>query len=231
MSGNGFHNGNGLSAAGELPLDWLRTDDGVFAVDAKQHICHWGASARAILGHAPEDVLGRPCYEVMSGVDPGNLRFCRRSCPIMVNASRGRTSQNYDLCTLTSAGAPVWLNVSILVIDRPAAKGPVVLHLFRDVTERRQVERAAHRAAAELRGVASDGLSVAEVPAAPVSPLTQRESEVLRLLACGAGTRRIATLLGVSPITARNHITNLLVKLGAESRLQAVVYASQRRLI
>lgn len=71
----------------------------------------------------------------------------------------------------------------------------------------------------------------ADPSSTPVPQLSRRELEVLRLLACGTKTAQIAESLGISPITARNHITNLLSKLGAENRLQAVLYASQRRLI
>ncbi|MBI3952988.1 MAG: PAS domain-containing protein [Chloroflexi bacterium] len=214
-------------------IEAFRTEDGVFAVDARQRIIHWGASAQAILGHAPEDVLGRPCYEVMRGVDAGNFRFCRRSCPIMANALRGRPTPNYDVCTHTQSGVPVWVNMTILVPEGPAPKASYVVHLFRDVTERQRLQQAAQRAIADLREFITETPAEerASLPATPVPALTQREFQVLRLLACGVGTQRIAATLEVSPITARNHITNLVAKLGVENRLQAVVYASQHHLI
>ena len=56
-------------------------------------------------------------------------------------------------------------------------------------------------------------------------PLTAREVEVLRYLALGWETRYIAEELGVSWYTARNHIENLRKKLGASSRLEAVMVA------
>ena len=54
---------------------------------------------------------------------------------------------------------------------------------------------------------------------------------MLRLLAAGVSTQQIAETLDVRPVTARNHISRLLTKLGVENRLQAVVYASRHRLI
>jgi DNA-binding CsgD family transcriptional regulator len=62
-------------------------------------------------------------------------------------------------------------------------------------------------------------------------PLTPRQKEVLRLLADGSSTDAIATRLGVSVETARNHIRALLRKLGVHSRLEAVVEGRRRRLV
>lgn len=55
--------------------------------------------------------------------------------------------------------------------------------------------------------------------------LTQRERDVLALLAEGREVRDIAVLLGVTPATCRGYVKSLLVKLDAHSQLQAVVAA------
>jgi DNA-binding CsgD family transcriptional regulator len=52
--------------------------------------------------------------------------------------------------------------------------------------------------------------------------LTPRELDVLRLLAAGHSTIRVAVLLGISPATVRSHVKSLLPKLGVHSRLEAV---------
>jgi PAS domain S-box-containing protein len=223
----------GTQAQGTRWLESFKTDDGLFAVDGRQRIIHWSPTAQAILGYEPQEVLGRQCYEVIGGLDGGNFRFCRRGCPIMANALRGRTTPNYDVRALTRDGKPMWLNVTILIPERQVPRAAFVVHLFRDVTERRRLEQAAQRAVAELRELITGAQPEPEtgVPATPVPSLTPREIEVLKLLALGVGTKRIASTLGVSPITARNHITNLVAKLGVENRLQAVVYASQNGLI
>ncbi|MDE2813113.1 MAG: LuxR C-terminal-related transcriptional regulator [Gemmatimonadota bacterium] len=61
--------------------------------------------------------------------------------------------------------------------------------------------------------------------------LTDREREVLSYLALGWETRYIAEELGVSRYTARNHIENLRRKLGASSRLEAVMLAMRLGII
>ncbi|MDA0180578.1 PAS domain S-box protein [Solirubrobacter phytolaccae] len=55
--------------------------------------------------------------------------------------------------------------------------------------------------------------------------LTAREREVLHLLAEGLGNRAAAAQLHVSPRTHRNHVANILAKLGVHSQLQALLFA------
>jgi DNA-binding CsgD family transcriptional regulator len=57
--------------------------------------------------------------------------------------------------------------------------------------------------------------------------LTQRQLEILRLLADGRSTLEIASQLHLSPTTVRNHVAGLLAALGVHTRLQAVVAASR----
>jgi DNA-binding NarL/FixJ family response regulator len=61
--------------------------------------------------------------------------------------------------------------------------------------------------------------------------LTQREHEVLVLLADGLSTREIAQQLFISLNTARNHVQRLIAKLGAHSRLEAVAVARRNGLL
>jgi two-component system, NarL family, response regulator LiaR len=61
-------------------------------------------------------------------------------------------------------------------------------------------------------------------------PLTQRELEVLRLIAQGHENREIATKLVVSEATVRTHVSNILGKLHLASRTQAALYALREGL-
>jgi DNA-binding NarL/FixJ family response regulator len=55
--------------------------------------------------------------------------------------------------------------------------------------------------------------------------LTEREQEVLDLLAAGRSNREIAAALFISPKTASVHVSNILAKLGAASRTEAAALA------
>jgi NarL family two-component system response regulator LiaR len=56
-------------------------------------------------------------------------------------------------------------------------------------------------------------------------PLSERELEVLRLLAQGKSNREIAEKLIIAELTARTHVSNILGKLHLASRTQAALYA------
>jgi NarL family two-component system response regulator LiaR len=63
-------------------------------------------------------------------------------------------------------------------------------------------------------------------PAAAVpDPLTDRESEVLALLARGRSNRSIAQELSISDVTVRTHVSHILDKLGVSNRVEAALYA------
>lgn len=60
--------------------------------------------------------------------------------------------------------------------------------------------------------------------------LTPRELEVVRLMAGGMSNREIAEMLGAAEGTIKHHVSNLLGKLGARDRTQAVLFAIERGL-
>ncbi len=62
-------------------------------------------------------------------------------------------------------------------------------------------------------------------------PLTDREREVLALIAHGLANQAIADRLGITERTARTHVSNILGKLGLASRTQAALYAVEHRLV
>jgi len=70
-----------------------------------------------------------------------------------------------------------------------------------------------------------------ERPQMPAPKLTDREMEVLKLVAQGLNNRDIAKELFISENTVKNHIRNILEKLHLHSRMEAVVYAVREKMI
>lgn len=98
----------------------------------------------------------------------------------------------------------------------------------------------AEGAALPLEAVIAEALAEPDEPAlaahaaldpVPVAGLTPREREVLRLLAQGLSDRDIGAALAISPRTVGGHVTNLLAKLGVESRTAAATLAVRQGFV
>ena len=61
--------------------------------------------------------------------------------------------------------------------------------------------------------------------------LTPREHEVLELVAAGLTNAEIAKTLQLSPLTAKTHVSRILMKLGARDRVQLVIMAYRSHLV
>jgi DNA-binding CsgD family transcriptional regulator len=81
----------------------------------------------------------------------------------------------------------------------------------------------------ELQKARTDG--GAGTPNASQAPLTQREMEVLRLVAKGLSEREVADKLFISPHTAHRHLSNIRLKLNATTQAAAVAHAARIGLI
>jgi DNA-binding NarL/FixJ family response regulator len=107
------------------------------------------------------------------------------------------------------------------------------LHRSKTIDEVVLAVRAAHAGEALFSpAVLSDVLSRLRKPEVPYrEPLSPREREVLTLLAEGMATQDIANQLFLSLHTVRNHVRNILTKLGAHSKLEAVAIAAREGLV
>ena len=117
-------------------------------------------------------------------------------------------------------GAPMRALLADLQGARPGQRHPA-----------RRIDR--RYLAALVRACGPAGAAPQQRQAVPglVEPLTDREMEVLRLLATGKSNQRIAHDLVVALDTVKKHVTHVLGKLGAENRTEAVARARQLHLI
>lgn len=112
------------------------------------------------------------------------------------------------------------LDQAITAMLREAAEHAVAL--------RRTLEQVAQLAALREQIARADdeaGNHLGDNDKAVLTQLTQREREVLDQLVHGRSNRQIATSLGISERTVKNHLRNMFAKLGVTDRTSAVVKA------
>lgn len=215
------------------------TRNGLFVVDAAQRIVSWNRGAEQLLGHSADSVLGCPCYEVVAGRLPSGERWCRPNCGVQRRVKQGRLPPAVDIAVVTRDKRTVWLDVACVVL--PGRHAPLVAHLLRDVTLEKRHETELDKIRTIL-AASTTGQVVLSDPRRPVEPngppppaeslsakrlatLTARERGVLLLLADGLSARAIAERLGISVLTVRSHVANVLHKLGVHRQAAAVAVA------
>ncbi|TMK19984.1 MAG: response regulator transcription factor, partial [Actinobacteria bacterium] len=88
-----------------------------------------------------------------------------------------------------------------------------------------------HKAIQEVSSAVRAAKAGEAFPRGLGADLTPRESEVLKMLAEGVSNQKIAEKLVVSMHTVRNHVQNVITKLGAHSKLEAVATAMREGLL
>lgn len=209
--------------------------DGAYAVDAKQRIIYWDPGCEELFGRSSKWVLGRPCCDVMCGLNPvTGTKFCRRDCCVAKMAS-GNTSnapKSFSIKVKDSKGEEIVLSVNIILVPSQCKKGWVVMHLLNRSMTRNflpsidYAARCGQPASSSYSYAASIGQCDDEV-----SRLTGREAEVLQLLSEGISLPAIGKRLLISLTTVRNHMQHIQKRLGVHSQTEAVAYAYRHNLV
>ncbi|WP_218034405.1 response regulator [Acrocarpospora corrugata] len=116
----------------------------------------------------------------------------------------------------------------------PAMRAGAAGFLYKDVDPVALVRaiRAVHGGQVLLAAEAADAMLDSPQATPPATPilLTEREREVLTLIAGGRSNREIARELLVAEKTVKTHVSNVLMKLGVQDRTQAALYAVRNGL-
>lgn len=140
---------------------------------------------------------------------------------VMLSASDSEA----DLYEAVKSGASGYLLKSIMPFEIPGALRAV---------QRGESQISPTMAAKLLTEFAALAKGAAAPPPEPVATtprLTDREMEVLTLVATGMNNREIAKRLFITENTVKNHVRNILEKLQLHSRMEAVVYAVREKLL
>lgn len=205
------------------------TADGVFAVRESGEICFWNRAAQELFGYSEKEVLGKTCSAILHGVGTLGTQVCHERCVELHNTRQPKPMPNFDLNVTTGGGERKWVNISSIAYLDHRTQKTLVVHLVRDISAQKKREDVFRKMIAISREVSS--LDDTMNGAAPVTPLSSQELEILRMFAAGNDAPRIAKALGITPQTLRNHLHHINRKLRTHNRLEAVTHALQRHLI
>lgn len=189
------------------------TGDPAFAVDSSGVVVLWNEAAEKSFGIAKPDALGKKCWKLLDGEDDFGNRYCCRHCPIREMGFRHEPIHSFHSTFTTADNKQEHFAVScVTVFDEPGNE--ILLHICHPESE---PANALSYPPAEISN--------------PLSPLSGRELEVLKMLADGVRTKDIATKLAISIRTVRTHIQHVMYKLQVHKRIEAIKVGKRLKLI
>lgn len=204
------------------------TADGMFAVDPQQRILVWNKGAEALLGYSAEEALGKPCCEIVQGRDCNGVLYCVPHCPRLEQGKKLRWVHHMEIQSRSKNGQDLWISVTTVSVASARGKLSALVHLFRPAE---QTMSAPTLSGGSSPSAAEELMRTSDRRNAPTSPfpLSDREMEVLLLMAEGLTTKEISAQLSISSVTVRNHTQHILRKLAVHSRVEAILWALRRR--
>lgn len=205
------------------------TTDAALAVAPDGRIRCCNAAAERMFGRLAGTLTDTYCMDLLAGEGPHGDRICFRNCVVIDRALNGLPTEAFD-CSIATPSGRRWVNVSTITL--PLHEGNVLMiHLLRDVDAKKELETLTRQMLDQIPGLSGDSVDSLLSSPLPHIDLSPREQSVLRLLAQGCSTKAIATGLGISVTTVRNHVNHILQRLSAHSRTEAVLRAVRERLI
>lgn len=204
-----------------MPLKIGSSAEALIGIDEHGIIVYWNDEATKLLGRSARESIGRECKDILQGIKPAGGHLCGPNCPVRESCRNLRAPRRFEMIVRHADGTELWLDITTFIVfdddDRP-----VSMHLLSESV-------AAHQLTTIAQSVVR---SISQAHALPHElTLTHRERDVLALLAEGLSTDKIAERLHLSKPTVRNHVQNLLPKLGVHSRAEAVVFAIKYGLV
>lgn len=201
----------------------------ILVADAKDQILDLNPAAEDLLGATREDLLGRGFNNVTEFRDVFGNRLCATGCSLHEMIRRGEPIQAFDLDIRKISGAYVRIGISVIVLLSPEGDSyRIIYHLIP-----RQQRWQRSWSSGETHDGRPNGSTAAPVnghdPEAP--QLTRRERQILSRLVAGERSREISDSLGIRPNTLRSHTQNILRKLKARSKVEAVSMVLRQNLL
>lgn len=117
--------------------------EGLMVIDPDRRIAMWNRAAEQMTGFPAEEVIGRPCADILRAGDGSTAALCRDGCPARTALETGRPVLSTDLSTTVArrdgSRLPVTYAASPLVDDDARRRGCVVV--LHDVTREKEIDR------------------------------------------------------------------------------------------
>ena len=198
--------------------------DGVFSIGSGQTVVSWNRACESITGIPAAKALGSCCHDVLRGQDTNGRPLCKCDCPLSSLAKGGPPPSTLPMRITHQDGKRIQLCVGTMLMPSQTQDEWAVVHVMR---RSRGTKDADFFACSSPPGPEACPPEPAQHNAAL---LTNRERDVLALLAEGSGAEAISVMLHISASTVRNHIQRLMAKLGVHSRHEAVAFAHRHKL-
>ena len=200
---------------------------GAFAVDMSKTILFWNRGAERILERKSGEAIGRTCCEVFFEISQdGNGPLCAEGCPSVAFVQRGHVPGILDVEVFSGSDGRKPVTLTPLILSEEVAGQRLLVLLFHELGDPERAGRIATTVGEVLSAGRSTPGSIGPAvneSAPKADSLTNRELEILRLIAIGLDHKEISAQLGVSSHTVSNHIRSLRSKLNARDRLGAVL--------
>ena len=194
---------------------------GMVLVSPDSRLLKANGSLREMLGYSQKELESMTWQDISH---PDDLETGIEQMGRML--TREIDSYQFEKRYLHKRGHVVWALLSFSLV-RDAADRPLhFISQIQDITERKQMEEALQKAREELEGRVERQM----LRRNPYG-LTFRELTVLHLVAAGKSDKEIGLELGISPLTAQKHVSNILTKMDATSRTEAVARGLREGLL
>jgi len=204
--------------------------DAAFVIASDGRIRFWNAAAEALFGYSAAQALDQNCHQLLQGKNAVGALVCRQDCHIRDCGARGETVPNFDLEVRLSSGERRWVNLSNLFYRDRRTGETWMVHLARDVSGEKNREQLVDNLLSLMHQLEQPS-PAASTRLDRTADLSVRQRQILRHLAQGKDAATVATELGITAQSLRNHLHHINRKLNTHDRLGAVTQAQRRHLI
>lgn len=203
------------------------------ATHSDDRIISWNESASDLF-RLPDglEVVGKRFHNLVKARDAYGNRINAGQLAFYEMVTVGEAPQSFVLLASRPSGETLRLAVAVVVVVLPRDGSYELVYLLRRLLRRRRSDLAIDRLLGDFPGEAKgssppcDGSPVGACPS-----LTKRQIQILKLIADGKASKEIATVLGVRVNTARRHIQDILSRLDAHSKAEAVAKGYRNHIL